>query len=68
MMVKDRPSFISEEDLTYKLIGIFIEISRNYGYSFKEREYQKLTTLEFEKRDIKYKSQPRVILYGDKLN
>jgi hypothetical protein len=35
MMENKRPLFLLEEELTYKLRGIFFKVSHEYGYLFK---------------------------------
>jgi len=63
MMEDKRPLFLLEEKLTSKLIGIFIEISKENGFSYKEYIYQRLLSNKFLKDKIKFVSQPKIPLY-----
>ena len=64
MMVNQRPSFLLEEKLTYKLRGIFIEISKQYGCLFKEKVYQKLLVNEFNKNKIQFICYPNIPIFS----
>ena len=64
MMVNKRPSFLLEEELTYKLRGIFIDISREHGFSYKENVYQELIIERLQNKKIKFISHPRVPIYN----
>ena len=59
MMVNNkRPLFLLEEELTYKLRGIFIEISRTHGYSYKEKVYQNILANKFKNYKINFVQYP----------
>ncbi len=64
MMSKNKPLFLLEEKLTYKLRGIFIEISKQHGCLFKEKVYQKIIIDEFQNKNVKFESQPRISIYN----
>jgi GxxExxY protein len=53
-----------EKDLSYKLIGIFINISKEFGYLLKEEAYYNLLKTEFVKNKISYLQQPGIKLYN----
>lgn len=60
MMVNKGPLFLLEEELTFKLRGIFIEVSRNYGYSYKEKVYQNILSKKFKVHKINFAQYPIV--------
>lgn len=64
MVENNRPSFLLEEKLTYKLRGIFIEISKEHGCLYKEKVYQKLLKEAFKNKGIKSVSHPRIPIYN----
>ena len=49
-----------EEKLSYKVYGIFIEVSKKYGHLYKEEIYHKACQEQFEKENISYVSKPRI--------
>lgn len=51
-----------EEELSYKIRGIFIEISKKYSYQFKEQFYHNLCIEYFIKNGVRFKSKPKIIL------
>lgn len=51
---------ILEKELTDKLVGIFIEVSKKYGHMHKEKIYQKACEEYLEKSNISFQSQPRI--------
>jgi len=59
-----RPLFLLEEKLTYKLRGVFIEISKKHGCLFKEKAYYKLICEEFKNRNIAFLFQPKITLHN----
>ena len=62
MMTKE-PFFILEQKLSYQLIGIFIRISKEHGFSYKEKVYQRLLIEELKKQGLKYISQPKIPIF-----
>jgi len=53
-----------EENLTYKLRGIFFKIADQYGYKFKEQFYHNLCKEYFKKNNIKFRSMYKIPLYS----
>lgn len=49
-----------EKKLSYKLQGIFIKISNEYGHLFKEKFYQNILKEKLEKYGLKYQQEPRI--------
>lgn len=66
MMENTRPLFLLEEQLTYKLRGIFIEVSREHGYLFKEKFYQKILIEKFTQHEVDFISHPKIPIYNIK--
>lgn len=63
-------SKILEKELCYKLQGIFINVSKEYGCNFKEEIYHNACRNEFIKQKIKYYSKPKIEIFseqGDKI-
>jgi GxxExxY protein len=52
------------KDLTYKIVGLCMEIHREYGCVHNERVYHKLLIEKLEKEKINYKSKPRINIYS----
>lgn len=65
-MMDNKPLFLLEEELTYKLRGIFIGISKEYGSLFKESIYQNLLKQALHKYDLNFKEYPRIPLFDFK--
>lgn len=55
-----------EKELTYKLIGTFINISKLHGCHFKENIYYKLLINEFLKVKILFVQFPKINIYNSK--
>lgn len=49
-----------EEELSYKLHGLLIEISKKYGYLYKEQFYHNACVEIFDINNLKYISKPRI--------
>ncbi len=60
----NRPLFLLEEELTYKLRGIFIEISKKHGFSYKENIYQELLIEAFQNDHLGLRSKPKIPVYS----
>lgn len=56
---------ILEKDLSYKLQGIFINISKKYGCNFKEEIYHNACRFEFIKQKIDFISKPKIKIFTD---
>ena len=55
---------IIEKDLSFKLRGLFIKISRQYGYLYKEDFYHNALKELLDKEKIKFISQPRINIHS----
>lgn len=53
-----------DEDLTYRIRGVFIEVSRRYGGGHKERVYQGACREAFVRLEIPFVAQPRVAVHS----
>ena len=53
-----------DEDLTYRVRGVFIEVSRQYGSGHKERVYQEACCETFTRSGIPFVAQPRVPVHS----
>jgi len=51
-----------EKELSYKLVGIFIEISKENGCLFKEAVYYNLLKDKFKKTNLKFIQHPKITL------
>ncbi len=49
-----------EPELSYIIVGLLIEISRKYGYLYKEKFYHNACIESFDRNKLKYISQPRI--------
>lgn len=54
-----------EKELSYKLIGVFIEISQENGCLFKEKIYYTLLKEKLKKNNLKFVQFPRISLYSN---
>lgn len=63
-MNTDKDKYFPYKDESYKLIGIFYEISNKYGSGHKEQTYYELLKEMLERESISYKFQPRVNIYS----
>lgn len=52
------------KDLSYKIIGICMEIQRKYGPYHNERIYHNLLTEHFDLNRISYKSNPQILVFS----
>ncbi len=52
------------EDLTYRVRGVFIEVSRRYGGGHKERVYQEACREALARAEVPFAAQPRVPVYS----
>ncbi len=55
---------IIEKDLSYKLVGLFIELSQKYGHLYKEEIYHNALKELLEREQIKHISQPRINIHS----
>lgn len=53
-----------EAELSYKLCGIFIEISKKYGPLYKEEFYHNICKEKLTLAEIPFKSHPRIGIYS----
>lgn len=53
------------KDESFKIIGACMKVHTELGPGFLEAVYQEALEKEFKKRDIPYKSQPKLSLYYD---
>ena len=53
-----------EEDLTYRLRGVLIRVSRQYGGGHKERVYQEACREAFAQAEVPFVAQPRVSVHS----
>jgi len=56
----DNSRMLLEENLCYKVRGVFIEVSRKYGYLYKEQVYHNACAEIFTRENISSVSQPRI--------
>lgn len=52
-----------EAELTYKLRGIFIKISQEHGYLYKEKVYQGLLSHELKLANINFVEYPKIDIH-----
>ena len=52
------------KDLSYKVVGLCMEIHREYGCVHNERVYHKLLIEKLEREKINFKSKPRIVIYS----
>lgn len=57
-------SEILEQDLSYNVRGVLIEVSNKYGHLHKEQVYQKACEEVFVKRGIKFRSHPKLSVHS----
>lgn len=62
-MIKSQP-FVLENELSYKLQGIFIEISKEYSYLFKEGVYYNILKEKLLRNNLQFNYQARIDLYS----
>lgn len=55
---------ILEKELSYRLQGLFIEVSKLYGYLYKEEFYHNALLENLEISKIKYISKPQIKIYS----
>ena len=57
------------KDETYAIIGAMMEVHKTLGCGFLEAVYQEALSIEFEKRSIPFKGQPKIDIFykGTKL-
>lgn len=55
---------ILEKDLSFKLRGLFINISRLYGHLYKEEFYHNALAELLEKNKINFVSQPKIKIHS----
>lgn len=53
-----------EKELSFKLIGIFINISKEHGCHFKENIYYNLLKEELKKADLSFIQFPKIRIYN----
>lgn len=53
-----------DEDFTYRVRGVFIEVSRRYGGGHKERVYQEVCREAFIRLELPFVAQPRVAVHS----
>ena len=53
-----------EEELSYKIRGFFIDVSKEHGYLYKEKVYQKLLIEKLTADNIIFSSQPKISVYN----
>ena len=56
----DNSRILLEEDLCYKVRGVFIEVSKNYGYLYKEQLYSGACAELFAKEKIPFVLHPKI--------
>ncbi len=52
------------KDLSYEIIGICMEAHREYGNNHNERIYHNILGENFDLKNIRYKSKPKVSVYS----
>jgi GxxExxY protein len=64
-MEKTTLKYLLEKELSYKLVGIFINISQKHGYLLKEKAYYRLLIDSFVKNKIRHTQHPKVKLINN---
>jgi len=62
-MSNNSPSLL-EKELSYKIQGIFIDISKEFGYLYKEKVYQNILKEKFQEVKIFYQEFPNINIYN----
>ncbi len=57
-------SRILERELSYRLQGAFIRVSKKYGHLYKESIYQKACQAQFDEENIPYISEPKIDIFS----
>jgi len=52
------------KDLSYQIVGICMEIHREYGYTHNERIYHKVLEEKLVTSNINFLSKPRIAIYS----
>jgi len=52
------------KDLSYQIVGICMEVHREYGAFHNERIYHKVLKEKLEQKGIKFVSKPRIVIYS----
>jgi GxxExxY protein len=52
------------KDLSYRLVGLCMEIHREYGCVHNERVYHNVLKEKLEKQKLNFLSKPRIIIYS----
>lgn len=55
---------ILERELSYRLQGVFISVSRQYGHLYKESIYHKATQEQFDLENFVYISNPKIDIFS----
>lgn len=59
---------ILEKELSYKIYGIFLKISRDYGFFGKEELYQNACKEELKLNKLSYRSKPTILVISKTTN
>lgn len=57
---------ILHKDLSYKIVGLCMEIHNEYGNNHNERIYHNLVAERFDENKISYESKPKISVYSRK--
>lgn len=63
MMENSKPLFLLEKDLSYKLQGLFIAISREHGHLYKEKVYYNILKNKLKGNGLTFVQNPRIAIY-----
>lgn len=62
-MKKENNDFL-EKELSYKIMGCFYDVRNKYGSGHHERVYDRTLGEQFELKNIRYMSQPKIDVYS----
>ncbi len=60
----EKPNKLLHEELSYKVRGAILEVSKKYGKGLKESIYENALDEEFTKRGLKFKRQPTITIFS----
>jgi GxxExxY protein len=61
---KQNNTELLHEDLSYKIRGAILNVSKKYGKGFKELIYQKALAKEFTRMGLNFEQQKRITIYS----
>lgn len=64
IMAEQGETICLHKELSYKLVGLCMEVHREYGCAHNERIYHKLLIEKLEREKFKFRTKPRVNIYS----